>query len=166
MLNQFWHKSSFKLNQFWHWLYQTWLTCYSIDPTKYGPKHSFKIRSAGRPGARAGSGWRKNSGRKNPMWPGDLVKNHGCNPLTFVLFFTKTMLFWFKKKRIDPGDPMTQSKPGARALDRAGYRARSKNYGPKVVESTLMIFLNKKDNILNKNDRLEFTWQPKTLAFF
>jgi hypothetical protein len=99
MLNQFWHKSSFKLNQFWHWLYQTWLTCYSIDPTKYGPKHSFKIRSAGRPGARAGSGWRKNRGRKNPMWPGDLVKNHGCNPLTFVLFFTKTMLFWFKKKK-------------------------------------------------------------------
>jgi hypothetical protein len=81
-------------------------------------------------------------------------------------FLLKRCCFDLKKKRIDPGDPMTQSKPGARALDRAGYRARSKNYGPKVVESTLMIFLNKKDNILNKNDRLEFTWQPKTLAFF
>jgi hypothetical protein len=49
------------------------------------------------------------------MWPGDLVKNHGCNPLTFVLFFTKTMLFWFKKKKNWPGrpdDPVKTWSPG------------------------------------------------------
>ena len=46
----------------------------------------------------------------------------GCNPLTFV-FFTKPRRFDLKK-RIDPGNPVTMSKPKTRTLD----RARSENY--------------------------------------
>ena len=42
--------------------------------------------------------------------------------LTFVFFFTKITLFWFKKKELTRA---TRSKPGTRVLD----RARSKYYG-------------------------------------
>jgi len=47
-----------------------------------------------RPGARIGSGW-----RKNPMWPGRPGQKPGCSPLTFFLL-----------------------KPGTRALNRAGSK--------------------------------------------
>jgi hypothetical protein len=72
-------------------------------------KYSFKTRFSptGRPGARTGPGWRKNMGRKNPVWPGDLanpVKNSVAT--RWVLFFTKTMSFWFfLKKKSWPGRP-------------------------------------------------------------
>jgi len=40
--------------------------------------------------------------------------------LTFV-FLLKRHRFDFFKKKIDPADPVTRSKPGTRALDRAGF---------------------------------------------
>jgi hypothetical protein len=49
--------------------------------------------------------------------------------------------FDFKKKRIDPGDPVTQSKPRTRALDRVG----SKNYDFKLIFHSII-----KDFILIK----------------
>jgi hypothetical protein len=73
---------------------------------------------AGRLGTRSWSQTelKKNRERKNPVWPGD--------PVDFCFFFTKTTLFWFKKKNWSerPGDPV---KTWNRALDRAG----SENYG-------------------------------------
>jgi hypothetical protein len=68
----------------------------------------------GRPGAKTGLGWRKKWGRKNPVWP---CQKLGCNPLTFVFFFTKITLFWFKKKKNwpgRPGDPIKILNPGLR----------------------------------------------------
>jgi len=61
-------------------------------------KYNFKTRFSptGRSGAGTGPGWRKNIRRKNPVWPGDLanpVKNSVAT--RWVLFFTKTMSFWF-----------------------------------------------------------------------
>ena len=63
----------------------------------------------------------------------------GYNPLTF--FLLKRHHFDLKKKRIDPGDPVTRSKPGTRALDRVG----SKNYGFKLIFHSII-----KDFILIK----------------
>jgi hypothetical protein len=80
----------------------------------------------GRPGAKTGLGWRKKWGRKNPVWP---CQKLGCNPLTFVFFFTKITLFWFKKKRIDLDDLVIRSKSWTRVLDRAGHQVGSENYG-------------------------------------
>ena len=81
----------------------------------------------GRPGTRTRPGWKKNKGRKNsvwPGWPGELTRQDPVvNPLTFV-FFIKTTLFWFKKKT-NPADPVTWSKPKTRALDWADYRTGS-----------------------------------------
>ena len=59
--------------------------------------HSFETRPspAGRPGTRNWSQaeLKKNRKRKNPAWPGD--------PVDFCFFFfTKTTLFWFKKKEL------------------------------------------------------------------
>jgi len=62
--------------------------------------------------------------KKKKTWrdPADPTR-FSCNPLTFIFFLLKWRRFDYKK-RIDPGDPMTRSKPGTRALKRAG----SKNY--------------------------------------
>jgi hypothetical protein len=65
--------------------------------------------------------------------PARLGQKPGCNRLTFV-FFTKTTSFWFKK--IDPSDPVTRSKPGTRALDRAGSENYAYNSGVCVKGST------------------------------
>jgi hypothetical protein len=55
-----------------------------------------------------------------------------ANPLTLV-FFTKRCRFdFFIKKRIDPADLVTRSKPRTRALD----RDISKNYDIKEVRPT------------------------------
>jgi hypothetical protein len=55
----------------------------------------------------------------DPARPG---QKPGCNSLTF--FLLKQRRFDFFKKKFDPDDPVTWSKPGTRALD----RAESKNY--------------------------------------
>ena len=83
--------------------------------------HSFETWSGpvGQPGTETGSGWRKNRGRKNPVTRLTQLKTR-LQPVDF--FFTKTMLFWFKKKK--ELTRKTQSKPGTRALDQAG----SENY--------------------------------------
>jgi hypothetical protein len=90
--------------------------------------HNFETRPglAGRPGAGTGAGWRKNRKRKNLVWPGRLNRRPGKTRLQtrwlliFFVFFTKTTSFWFKKKLTRP----TRSKPGTRALDRAGHRCK------------------------------------------
>jgi hypothetical protein len=46
-------------------------------------------------------------------------------PVDFFFFLLKQRRFDFLKKQIDMDDPVTWSKSGTRALDRAG----SKNYG-------------------------------------
>jgi len=82
--------------------------------------HSFETwpGPVGQPGTETGSGWRKNRGRKNPVTRLTQLKTR----LQLVdFFFTKTMLFWFKKKELTR---KTQSKPRTRALDQAG----SENY--------------------------------------
>jgi len=98
-----------------------------------------KPNLVGRSRAGIGLGWRKNRKRKNSVrrgWPGrltwqDLVKNSVAT--RWLLFFlTKTTSFWFFKKKFDPGDLVTRSKPRTRVVDRAGHWARSKNYNPKV----------------------------------
>jgi hypothetical protein len=44
-------------------------------------------------------------------------------PVDFYIFFLlKRRRFDFLKIGIDPGDPMTRSKPGTRALDRAEFK--------------------------------------------
>jgi len=90
-------------------------------------------------GAGTRPGWRKNKGRKNlmrsggltrwPGWPGKTQSKTRLQPVNFCFcFFIKTMLFWFIKK-IDPNNLVTQSKPGAQALNRAG----SENYGCETI---------------------------------
>jgi len=37
-------------------------------------------------------------------------------------FFIKTTSFWFKKKKIDPGDPVTRSKPETWTLNRVEFK--------------------------------------------
>ena len=83
--------------------------------------HSFETRPGlvGRPGAETGPDWRKNRGKKNPVWPG---QKPDCNPLTFV-FLLKRRRFNFKK--IWPGDPVKTRNPG---LGRVSHRTGSKNY--------------------------------------
>jgi hypothetical protein len=64
--------------------------------------------------------WKKKPGvtrmtrRVDPAKPG---QDPVVNPLTFV-FLLKRRRFDYKK-RIDPTDPVTRSKPGTRALNRA-----------------------------------------------
>jgi hypothetical protein len=62
----------------------------------------------GRSGAETGSGWRKNRGRKNPMWPG---QKPGCNPLIFFFLLKKiffnlkkmTRTIWWSGQKPEPG---------------------------------------------------------------
>jgi hypothetical protein len=53
----------------------------------------------GRPGAGTGPGWRKNRGRKNPVWPGGSTrwpgKTRWQTRWLLFFFFTKTTSFWF-----------------------------------------------------------------------
>jgi hypothetical protein len=67
-------------------------------------------------------------------WPGKIRLKTRLQPVDFCFVFTKTTSFWFFKK-IDLGDPVTQSKPGTRVLDRAG----SKNY----VQNNIFQFIMK-----------------------
>jgi hypothetical protein len=83
-----------------------------------------------------GSAWRVNPGPADlelePGWVEKKIDEEktgvtrqpgqkpGCNPLTFLLKRHR-----FDLKKIDQDDPVTRSKPGTRALDRAG----SENYG-------------------------------------
>jgi hypothetical protein len=94
--------------------------------------HSFKTRSdpASQSEIETGPDWRKNKGKKNsadpagwlgnPVGQARLDQKLGCNPLTFV-FLLKRRRFDFLKK-INPRDPVTQSKYRIRALDRAGCK--------------------------------------------
>jgi hypothetical protein len=90
-------------------------------------EHSFETRPgpAGHPGARTGPGWRKNEGRKNPVWPdwpGRLTQWPGCKPVDFYyffIFFTKTMSFWFFLKTNWPGqnpEPGPWAGPGLKTM--------------------------------------------------
>jgi hypothetical protein len=92
------------------------------------PSIVLKSGQVGRPRTRPT--WGKNRERKNPMWPGWPGQKPGCSQLTFVFFFTKTTLFWFKKKLTrttwwSGQNLVTRSKPGTRVLDMSG----SENYG-------------------------------------
>jgi len=85
--------------------------------------HNFETRPgpAGRPGARTRPGWRKNRGRKNPVWT-RLTRQ--VDPATrlqtrWLLFFLFCLLkrcrfdFFKKKNRPGrPGDPVKTRNPG------------------------------------------------------
>ena len=58
------------------------------------------------------------------MRPGKTRSKTRLQPVDFCFFFLNQRCFDFFKKKIDPGDPVTRSKPRTRILDRAG----SKNY--------------------------------------
>jgi hypothetical protein len=76
----------------------------------------------GRPEAGTGPGWRKNRGRKNPVWlswPGDPVDpaRPGCKPVDFFIFYflLKWRRFDFKKQELTrpkPGNPIKTRNPG------------------------------------------------------
>jgi hypothetical protein len=51
------------------------------------------------------------------------------NPLTFVFLYYNNVFLIFLKIKIDPGNPVTWSKPGTRALDRACHLTGFKNSG-------------------------------------
>jgi len=61
------------------------------------------------PGTEIKLSLRENKGSQKPGWP-DKIQ---LQPVNYIIFFIKTMLFWFIKKiMVDPGYLMTQSKPG------------------------------------------------------
>ena len=82
----------------------------------------------GRPGAGTGRVEEKIGKEKTRCDLARPGQKPGCNPLTFVFFLLKQRRFNFKKKRIDPGDPVIWSKPETRVLERAGHRPGFKNY--------------------------------------
>jgi len=63
-------------------------------------------------------------------WPDKTRSKTRLQPVDFCFcFFTKMTLFWiFLKIGIDPADPVTRSKPGTRAFDRAGFKNYDANY--------------------------------------
>jgi len=81
------------------------------------------LKGPGRSGIGIGSGWRKNRVRKNlawPDWPSKTRWKTRLQPVDFS-FFTKTTLFWFKKK-------LTRSKLRTRVLNQTGHQIGSENY--------------------------------------
>ena len=85
---------------------------------------------AGRPGTWPTRGWnraglKKKREKEKPgvtRWvdPARPDQDPVVNPLTFFfVFLLKRRRFDFKKKRTDPANLVTRSKPGTRALDRA-----------------------------------------------
>jgi hypothetical protein len=87
--------------------------------------------------SRPRTGWRKNRGIKNPVWPGWP---------DWFFFFTKTMSFWFvlKKKNWSwrPGRPGENLEPGP--WTRSGLKTII------LFSSYLFIFLNKLFELLNR----------------
>jgi len=102
----------------------------------HGVNHSFEtwFGLVDRFRARIGPGWRKNKERRNSVDPARPDQKPGCNSLIF--FLLKQCRFDFFKNRIDPDDPVTQSKPGIWVLD----RAESKNYGVNVSKEKTKLF--------------------------
>jgi hypothetical protein len=106
------------------WIENTWDHIIKIWPVPAGRSWTSSTR-----------GWnqaklKKKHEKKKLSWPGDLVdsaksgQKPDCNPLTFLLFFTKTTSFWLKKKLTWA----TGSKPETRILNQADNQAGSKNY--------------------------------------
>jgi len=115
------------------WFVLWWFTCNITDSDA---SHSFKTRPRG-------STWESANSRLEPSrveektregktrchrvgWPEDAVdptrpdQDPVVNPLTFFfVFLLKRRRFDLKKKRTDPANLVTRSKPGTRALDRA-----------------------------------------------
>ena len=74
----------------------------------------------GRPEAGTGPGWRKNGGRKNPVWPGGSTRWPGKTQwqTRWLLFFFVFFFFLLKRRRFDfflknwPGRPGQTRWPG------------------------------------------------------
>ena len=105
--------------------------------------YSFKIRPGGSTRNSADPGRVEEKTGKEKTRRVDQARSGqkpGCNSLTFVFFFIKTTSFWFfLKKRIDSGDPVTLSKLETRNLDRISYQVGSKNYNNYYNHSFKMI---------------------------
>jgi hypothetical protein len=65
--------------------------------------NSFKTWSGptGRPGAGTGPSWRKNMGRKNPVWPGKTQSKTQLQPVDFFFLLLKRRRFNFFLKKIN-----------------------------------------------------------------
>jgi hypothetical protein len=109
------------------WFVLWWFTCNITDSSA---SHSFKTRPRGstwdlaNPGlepSRVEEKTREGKTRCHPVgWPGKTRSRPGCKPVDFCffVFFLKRRRFDLKK-RTDPANLVTRSKPGTRALDRA-----------------------------------------------
>jgi hypothetical protein len=94
-----------------------------------------KLGLEGQPGTRPNRGWnrvelKKKLGKekpgvtrltRRPSWPGKIRSKTQLQPVNFF-FLLKWHRFDLKKKRIDPGNPMTRSKSGTLILDRTGLK--------------------------------------------
>jgi hypothetical protein len=108
--------------------------------TKCNLNHSFETQPdpASWLGTRLTRSWNRAGLKKTKVMtrcdPADPAK-FGCNQLNFVFFIKMTPFWIFLKNKDWPGqNPVTQSKPGTRVLNRAGYWTGFKNYDLNHVE--------------------------------